>query len=68
MESRTSDATSNIEFLERRKTDSRGDDPVGHGAGAVPLSELKVYILLPGGRWGGIYPLSGRRWIFGDRL
>ena len=53
-------------FQERRKTDSYGDDPLGHGADDMPLSELKV--LLSGGRWGGIHSVSGRRWILADRL
>jgi len=55
-------------FQERRKTDSCGDDPLGHGADGVPLSVLKVCILLSGGRLGGIHLVSGRRWIFADRL
>jgi len=50
-------------FQERRKTDSCGGDPLGHGAEDVPLSDLKVYILLSGGRWDGIHSVSGRRWI-----
>jgi hypothetical protein len=53
-------------FQERRKTGSCEDDPLGHGADGVPLSELKVYILLSGGRWGGIHSMFGRRWILAD--
>jgi len=52
-------------FHERRKTDSCGDDPLGHGADDVPLSELEVYILL-GGRWDGIHSVSGRCCILGQ--
>ena len=55
-------------FQERRKTDSCEDDPLEYGADDVPLSEPKVYILLSGGRWGGIHSVSGRRWILEDRL
>ena len=55
-------------FQERRKTDSCGDDPLGYGADGVPLSELKVCILLSGGRLGGIHSDSGCRWILADRL
>ena len=55
-------------FQERRKTDSFRDDPLGHGADDVLLSELKVYILLSGGKWGGIHSVSGRRWILADGL
>jgi len=53
-------------FQERRKTDSCGDDPLVNGADDVPLSELKVYILLSGGRLGGIHSLSGRPWILAE--
>jgi len=55
-------------FQERRKTDSCGNDPLGHGADDVPLSELKVCILLSGGRLGGIHSVSGHRWILADTL
>ena len=55
-------------FQERRKTDSCRDDPLGHGADYVPLSELKVCILLSGGRLCIIHSVSGRRWILADRL
>jgi len=55
-------------FQETRKTDTCGDDPLGHGEDDVPLSELKVYVLFSGVRWGGIHSVSGRRWILADRL
>ena len=48
-------------FKERRKTDSFGDDPLAHDADDVPLSELKVCILLSGRRLGGSHSVSGRR-------
>jgi len=55
-------------FQECRKIDSCGDDPLGHAADGVPLSVLKVCILLSGGRLGGIRSVSGLRWILADRL
>ena len=38
-------------FQERRKTDSCRDDPLGHGADYVPLSELKFVFCCQEGDW-----------------